>query len=105
VLDTLVSNPDVWARRVLIVTYDENGGFFDYVAPVTAPPATPGEWMTASPLPSAAGGIAGPVGLGFRVPCLVVSPFTRGGYRCSDILDHTSLLRLIETRFGVECRT
>jgi phospholipase C len=102
VLDTLMSNPDVWARTVLIVTYDENGGFFDHVPPVTPPAGTPGEWVTASPLPPAAGGIAGPIGLGFRVPCLVVSPFTRGGYRCSDVLDHTSLLRFIETRFGVE---
>jgi phospholipase C len=102
VLDTLVSNPDIWARTVFIVTYDENGGFFDHVPPVTPPAGTTGEWVTASPLPSAAGGIAGPIGLGFRVPCLVVSPFTRGGYRCPDILDHTSLLRFIETRFGVE---
>ena len=102
VLDTLVSNPDVWARTALIVTYDENGGFFDHVPPVTPPAGTTGEWLTASPLPSAASGIDGPIGLGFRVPCLVVSPFTRGGYRCSDVLDHTSLLRFIETRFGVE---
>jgi phospholipase C len=102
VLDTLVSNPDVWARTALIVTYDENGGFFDHVPPLTPPVGTTGEWLTADPLPAAASGIDGPIGLGFRVPCLVVSPFTRGGYRCSDVLDHTSLLRFIETRFGVE---
>jgi len=72
------------------------------VPPVTPPAGTTGEWLTASTLPSAASGIDGPIGLGFRVPCLVVSPFTRGGYRCSDVLDHTSLLRFIETRFGVE---
>ncbi|MDQ1361565.1 MAG: phospholipase [Acidimicrobiaceae bacterium] len=102
VLDTLVSNPEVWARTVLIVTYDENGGFFDHVPPPTSPAGTKGEWLTANPLPAAAGGILGPVGLGFRVPCLVVSPFSAGGYRCSDTLDHTSLLRFLETRFGVE---
>ncbi len=102
ILDTLVSNPEVWARTVLIVTYDENGGFFDHVPPPTSPVGTSGEWLTASPLPTAAAGIAGPVGLGFRVPCLVVSPFSAGGYRCTDTLDHTSLLRFIETRFGVE---
>ena len=102
VLDTLVSNPEVWARTVLIVTYDENGGFFDHVRPPTSPAGTIGEWLTADPLPTTAGGIAGPVGLGFRVPCLVVSPFSRGGYRCSDVFDHTSVLRFIETRFGVE---
>jgi phospholipase C len=102
VLATLTSNPDVWARTVLLVTYDENGGFFDHVPPVTAPPGTAGEYLTASPLPAGSGGIAGPVGLGFRVPALVVSPFARGGYRYSGTLDHTSVLRLIETRFGVE---
>ena len=71
------------------------------VPPVTAPPGTPGEYLTGT-LPSAAEGIAGPVGLGFRTPCLVVSPFSRGGYVCSQTFDHTSLLRFIETRFGVE---
>ncbi|HWE92411.1 MAG TPA: alkaline phosphatase family protein, partial [Tepidisphaeraceae bacterium] len=43
-----------------------------------------------------------PIGLGFRVPCLVISPFSRGGYVCGETFDHTSTLRLIETRFGVE---
>jgi phospholipase C len=100
VLTTLVSNPDVWAKTVMIVVYDENGGFFDHVAPPTAPAGTPGEYLTT--LPSAAGGIAGPVGLGFRTPCLVVSPFSAGGYRYSGTLDHTSVLRFIETRFGVD---
>jgi phospholipase C len=55
-----------------------------------------------SPLLREAAGVAGPVGLGFRVPMLVVSPFSRGGLVCSDTFDHTSLLRFIETRFGVE---
>jgi phospholipase C len=101
VLSTLVSNPAVWAQTVLFVVHDENGGFFDHVPPVAAPPGTAGEWLTGT-LPAAAGGIAGPVGLGFRTVCLVVSPFSRGGYVCSEVFDHTSLLRFIETRFGVE---
>lgn len=100
VLDTLVSHPDVWARTVLILVYDENGGFFDHVAPPTTPPGTAGEFL--STLPPAASGIPGPIGLGFRTPCLVVSPFSAGGYRYSGTLDHTSVLRFIETRFGVE---
>jgi phospholipase C len=100
VLETLVSNPDVWAQTVLFVMYDENGGFFDHVPPPTAPAGTAGEYLTT--LPSAADGIAGPVGLGFRTPALVVSPFSRGGYLYSGVLDHTSSLRFIETRFGVE---
>jgi hypothetical protein len=44
----------------------------------------------------------GPIGLGFRVPMLIVSPFSTGGFVCSDTFDHTSLLRFLETRFGPE---
>jgi len=102
ILNTLVSNPDVWSSTVFILMYDENGGFFDHVPPPTPTSGTTGEWLTVNPLPSEASGIAGPLGLGFRVPCLVVSPFSRGGYRCSEVFDHTSLLRLLEARFGVE---
>jgi phospholipase C len=102
VLQTLVSNPDVWSQTVLFVIYDENGGFFDHVPPPTPPVGTAGEYLTVDPLPTDASGIAGPVGLGFRVPCHVISPFSRGGYLCSDTLDHTSTLRFLETRFGVE---
>ena len=102
ILDTLVSNPDVWAQTVFLVIYDENGGFFDHVAPPTPPAGTEGEYLSVDPLPAAAGGIAGPIGLGFRVPCLVVSPFSAGGYYCPETFDHTSTLRLLETRFGVE---
>ena len=101
VLATLVANPKVWSKTVLFVTYDENGGFFDHVAPPTPPPGTPGEYISASPLPTAAGGVAGPIGLGFRVPLLVISPFSRGGYVSSDVFDHTSLIRFLEARFGV----
>ncbi|HEY5165285.1 MAG TPA: alkaline phosphatase family protein, partial [Acidimicrobiia bacterium] len=73
-----------------------------HVAPPSPPPDTPDEFVTTSPLPTAAGGISGPIGLGFRVPMLVISPFSRGGHINSDTFDHTSLLRFLETRFGVE---
>jgi len=101
ILNTLVSNPDVWAKTVFIVIYDENGGFFDHVPPAVPAAGTAGEYLTVSTLPSSADGVAGPIGLGFRTPCLVVSPFTAGGYKYSGVLDHTSTLRLIETLFGV----
>ena len=103
VLNILTSNPAVWEKTALIISYDENGGFFDHVAPPTAPPGTPGEYVTV-PLSGVADsmGIAGPIGLGFRVPGLVISPYTRGGLVASDVFDHTSQLRLVETRFGVE---
>ena len=100
ILNILVSNPGVWAQTVFIVNYDENGGFFDHVPPPTAPAGTAGEYLTGT-LPSSAGGIAGPIGLGFRTPCLVISPFSAGGYKYSGTLDHTSTLRFIESRFKV----
>ncbi|HEV3369218.1 MAG TPA: alkaline phosphatase family protein [Acidimicrobiales bacterium] len=100
-LTTLVSNPEVWSKTVLFHMYDENDGFFDHVPPPTPPKGTPGEFLTARPLPTLAGGIRGPIGMGYRVPMLVVSPFSRGGHIASDVFDHTSQLRFLEARFGV----
>jgi phospholipase C len=91
VLEALWSNPRVWARSVVVLNYDENDGQFDHVLPPTPPPGTPGEFINGLP-----------AGLGFRVPCIVISPWSRGGFVVGDTFDHTSTLRLIETRFGVE---
>ncbi len=106
IVDALAADAALWARTVLFVTYDENGGFFDHVAPVTPPPGTSGEYVTAPavPDPTIVGSppIPGPIGLGFRVPMLVISPFSRGGFVSSDLFDHTSVLRFLETRFGAE---
>ncbi len=102
IVSALAEHPEVWAKTVLFITYDENGGFFDHVTPPTPAPGTPGEYLGVSPLPAAAEGIGGPIGLGFRVPMLVVSPFSRGGWVSSETFDHTSMLRFLETRFGVE---
>jgi phospholipase C len=102
ILGALVSNPSLWASTAVFMTMDECGGFFDHVPPPTPPPGTAGEYLTSARLPASAGGIRGPIGLGFRVPLLVVSPFARGGFVCSDTFDHTSLLRFLETRFGPE---
>ncbi len=101
VLNTLLSNPAVWAKTVLFISWDENDGFFDHVSPPTPTSGTAGEYLTVNPLPADANGIAGPLGLGVRVPMLVVSPFSVGGWVCSDTFDHTSQLRFLETRFGV----
>ena len=100
-LSTLISNPEVWSKTVLFVMYDENDGFFDHVPPPVAPPGTAGEYVTVNPLPATANGVAGPLGLGFRVPMLVVSPFSRGGYVSSETFDHTSQIRFLEERFGI----
>jgi phospholipase C len=106
IITALTANPALWAKTLLLVTFDENGGFFDHVAPLTASPGTPGEFVTAPavPDPTVVGSpaITGPIGLGFRVPMLIISPFSRGGFVSSDLFDHTSVLRFLETRFGAE---
>ena len=101
-LQTVVTNRALWEKTAIIISYDENGGFFDHVPPPTPPPGTPGEHLSMHHLPGQAYGRRGPVGLGFRVPCLVLSPYSRGGFICSDVLDHTSQLKLLETRYGVD---
>jgi phospholipase C len=107
VLRILLSNPKVWEKTALIVSYDENGGFFDHVTPPTAPANTVGEYIPQSIVNkvSGSGGIAGPIGLGNRVPCLVISPYSRGGRVDSTVYDHTSQLPLIETRFGARAQS
>ena len=106
IFEALATHPKIWPKTALFITWDENGGFFDHVPPQVAPLGTQGEYLTVAPLPDdpsfhgVAEGISGPIGLGFRVPALVVSPFSRGGLVCSDTFDHTSMLRFLETRFG-----
>jgi len=101
-LKVLFHHKKTWEKTALFITWDENGGFFDHVAPPVAPPGTPGEYLTAPDITESAGGIQGPIGLGFRVPNLVISPYSRGGLVCNDTFDHTSILRFLETRWGVE---
>jgi phospholipase C len=104
VVDTLASNPDVWSKMALFVTYDEEGGFFDHLVPPT-PPQTRAQGLSTVPTTNEifAGNAdhpAGPYGLGVRVPMIVVSPWTRGGWVNSQAFDHTSLIRFLETRFA-----
>jgi phospholipase C len=97
VIKTLMSNKAVWESTVLFITYDENGGFFDHVTPPTAPTGTPGEYVTAAGAPAYS--LNQPIGLGVRVPMLVVSPFSTGGWVCSDVFDHTSQLQFLAKVF------
>jgi phospholipase C len=88
----------------LFVTYDEEGGFFDHLVPPT-PPATRAQGLSTVPITNEifAGSTdhpAGPYGLGVRVPMIIVSPWTRGGWVNSEVFDHTSLIRFMERRFG-----
>jgi phospholipase C len=97
-VDAIAANPDVWAKTVFILVYDENDGYFDHVLPPTAPAGTAGEYITTS---ASAKSAPGPIGLGFRVPCVIVSPWTVGGFVCHDTFDHTSVTRLLELVTGV----
>ncbi|SHG35848.1 phosphocholine-specific phospholipase C [Massilia sp. CF038] len=122
VLAALNANPDVWRKTVLFLVYDENDGFFDHVPP-PAPPSVLG-WQGEPPQPVFAGAssvdtaadyhrhatleatespalMQRPYGLGPRVPMVVVSPWSRGGWVSSEVFDHTSLIRFMERRFGV----
>jgi phospholipase C len=105
VLDALTSNPEVWGRTALFLTYDENDGFFDHVVPPFPPASGAQGKSTVDPsldlYKGDASHVAGPYGLGQRVPMLVVSPWSKGGYVCSETFDHTSIIRFIERRFGV----
>ncbi|MFJ8504562.1 phosphocholine-specific phospholipase C [Streptomyces avermitilis] len=105
VLDALTSDPEVWAKTALFVTYDENDGFFDHLVPPFPPQSAAQGKSTVDVGPDLYQGdashAAGPYGLGQRVPMLVVSPWSKGGYVCSETLDHTSIIRFMERRFGV----
>jgi phospholipase C len=96
-LEALAANEDLWNSTVFILNYDENDGFFDHVVPPTPDPeAYPEEFVhLVSPAGTPGGGL--PVGGGFRVPAWVISPWTVGGRIFSELSDHTSCLRLIES--------
>jgi phospholipase C len=89
-LDAIASNPELWAKTLFILTYDENDGLFDHVPPPAPPAGTAAEFVDGEP-----------IGLGFRVPAMVISPWSAGGRICSDVMDHTSLIRIVERVFGV----
>jgi phospholipase C len=89
-LDAIAANPDMWRSTLFILNYDENDGLFDHVPPPVPPPGTPEEFVDGLP-----------VGGGFRVPCLLVSPWTMGGRVAREPFDHTSTLRLVERLTGV----
>lgn len=115
VMDILTENPEVWKKTIFIVCYDENDGYFDHLPPFAAPyPQGPENGVTTqgidtsleySPIEQ---GFArtgrnakenargNSIGLGFRVPLLIASPWSRGGYVNSEVFDHTSVLQLME---------
>jgi phospholipase C len=109
-LDALTANPEVWSKTVFFYMFDENDGFFDHMVPPTPPQSrtegistvgTTNELFAGSASYPATKYSPGPYGLGVRVPMIVVSPWSKGGWVNSEVFDHTSLIRFLERRFGV----
>jgi phospholipase C len=104
VIDILASNPEVWSKTALFLTYDEEGGFFDHMVPPTPPQSRAQGLSTVETtneiFPGDSGHASGPYGLGIRVPMIVISPWSRGGWVNSQLFDHTSMIRFLEARFG-----
>ncbi|MFD2471595.1 alkaline phosphatase family protein [Amycolatopsis silviterrae] len=99
-IDAIASNPDVWAKTAFILNYDENDGLFDHVIPPMPKPGTPHEFVTkTSPGGTKGNGLS--VGAGYRVPCIIVSPWTAGGWVATEAFDHTSTLQFLEKVTGV----
>lgn len=94
VLKALNADPRVLNSTLVIVNYDENDGQFDHVPPPVAPAGTTDEFYAETSGFLANAGITQPlpVGLGFRVPLILISPWTRGGWVTSEVTDHTSII-------------
>ncbi|WP_448699215.1 phosphocholine-specific phospholipase C [Mucilaginibacter sp. AW1-3] len=126
VLDILTKNPEVWKKTIFIVTYDENDGYFDHVVPFSIPDnKLPGTGKCSPNIETEIEFVRlenelkqdvpknqareGAIGLGFRVPMLIASPWSRGGKVCSEVFDHTSTLQFLETfvnkKFNKNIRT
>jgi phospholipase C len=119
VINRVMHGP-AWPHTLLIWTYDEHGGYYDHVPPPEATPPDDVEgrsilylpaWLRACLRPFFASYIAQVEATdagtrrydryGFRVPAVIVSPFARPGHVCSEVLDHTSVLRLIEQKWNL----
>lgn len=112
-MEILLQNPEVWKKTIFIVTYDENDGYFDHLPPFTIP--NPYKENTGkvskgidarldfalrdqqtNPSATESNLREGPIGLGYRVPMIIASPWSRGGFVNSEVFDHTSSLQFLE---------
>ena len=109
VMDILTKNPEVWKKTIFVLTYDENDGYFDHLPPFVAPhPAKPGtgkvsagidtslEFVLPGQQLNAKYARESSIGLGYRVPLVIASPWSRGGWVNSEVFDHTSSLQMLE---------
>lgn len=114
IIDILTKKPEVWQKTIFILTYDENDGYFDHVPPFVPPnPAIPNSGKCSEGIDAGIEYVTlkqelaegrskctargAPIGLGFRVPMIVASPWSKGGKVCSEVFDHTSTLQFLET--------
>lgn len=100
VLDILTQNPEIWKKTIFILNYDENDGYFDHLTPFVVPkPGDPTAGKVSEGLATGGDYEAkhdSPIGLGYRVPLIIASPWSKGGYVNSQISDHTSTLQFLE---------
>ena len=113
VMDILTQNPEVWKKTIFILTYDENDGYFDHVPPFVAPnPHDETTGKTSAGIDTSVDYVTmeqerkkkieekymrqSSIGLGYRVPLVIASPWSRGGFVCSQVFDHTSSLQFLE---------
>lgn len=112
VLNILTKDPETWKKTIFIINYDENDGYFDHVVPFSPPlnPSQPVDMNGADGVEYVNGKqdymssktlkdherIEGTVGLGYRVPMIIASPWTKGGFVNSEVSDHTSVLMFLE---------
>ncbi|MEO5593844.1 MAG: phospholipase C, phosphocholine-specific [Chitinophagaceae bacterium] len=112
VMDILTKKPEVWKKTIFILCYDENDGYFDHVPPFVAPdPANRNSGLVSSNIDASLEYVTleqdmkkydkthsrqSSIGLGYRVPLVIASPWSRGGAVCSQVFDHTSIIRFIE---------
>jgi phospholipase C len=99
-IDILTKNPEVWKKTIFILTYDENDGYFDHMPPYVVPKPNAADAGKVSAKIDVAADYElkkdSPIGLGYRVPMLIASPWSKGGYVNSQVFDHTSCLMFLE---------
>ncbi|HTN20269.1 MAG TPA: phospholipase C, phosphocholine-specific [Pelobium sp.] len=99
-LDILTKNPEVFKKTIFVLTYDENDGYFDHQPPFVVPnPNDPTNGKVSEGINYATDFVQGkdsPIGLGYRVPMIVVSPWSKGGFVNSQVFDHTSSIMFME---------
>jgi phospholipase C len=119
VLDILTKDPEVWRKTIFILTYDENDGYFDHIAPFVPPLSSNSDQGAVSEIDTSDEyvtleqerkrrnsknvSLESPIGLGYRVPMVIASPWSKGGWVNSEVFDHTSCLQFLE--YFVEKKT